>query len=111
MLFRPNQVHLVTLSIVMFVTILFKWVVWYIALYFNKIQCFCFEEQRLEPGEEIDMPVFFFIDPEFLDDPALANCNSIMLSYTFFKTGEEEMPSITDSRDICPLPASKKEVA
>ena len=61
------------------------------ALYFNKIQCFCFEEQRLEPHEEIDMPVFFFIDPEMLDDPALGNINDIILSYTFFKTGEEEV--------------------
>lgn len=58
-------------------------------LYFNKIQCFCFEEQRLAPGEEIDMPVFFFIDPEFADDPAMSNEKSIVLSYTFFKTGSE----------------------
>lgn len=61
------------------------------ALYFNKIQCFCFEEQRLEPHEEVDMPVFFFIDPEILQDPAMENVNSITLSYTFFKTGEEEV--------------------
>eukprot|EP01038_Epipyxis_sp_PR26KG_P009156 gene9156-12352_t len=59
-------------------------------LYFNKIQCFCFEEQRLGPGEEIDMPVFFFIDPDFVKDPAMMNVNNITLSYTFFKTGEED---------------------
>lgn len=58
-------------------------------LYFNKIQCFCFEEQRLGAGEEIDMPVFFFIDPEMVDDPAMENVRNITLSYTFFKTGEE----------------------
>ncbi|KAJ1674276.1 Cytochrome c oxidase assembly protein cox11, mitochondrial, partial [Spiromyces aspiralis] len=39
------------------------------AQYFNKIQCFCFDEQKLDPGEEIDMPVFFFIDPSFAEDP------------------------------------------
>eukprot|EP00814_Leptocylindrus_danicus_P008247 CAMPEP_0116021830 /NCGR_PEP_ID=MMETSP0321-20121206/10622_1 /TAXON_ID=163516 /ORGANISM="Leptocylindrus danicus var. danicus, Strain B650" /LENGTH=242 /DNA_ID=CAMNT_0003492779 /DNA_START=180 /DNA_END=908 /DNA_ORIENTATION=+ len=55
-------------------------------VYFNKIQCFCFEEQRLLPGEEVDMPVFFFIDPEYVDDAALANCNNVVLSYTFFPT-------------------------
>jgi len=59
-------------------------------LYFNKIQCFCFEEQRLGANEEIDMPVFFFIDPEIVDDPAMENVSNITLSYTFFKTGEEE---------------------
>jgi len=59
-------------------------------IYFNKIQCFCFEEQRLKPMEEIDMPVFFYIDPDFMDDPQMANINNITLSYTFFKTGEEE---------------------
>ena len=59
-------------------------------LYFNKIQCFCFEEQRIGPYEEVDMPVFFFIDPEYLQDKYLKNNNNIMLSYTFFKTGEEE---------------------
>eukprot|EP01035_Chromulina_nebulosa_P020971 gene20971-27176_t len=55
-------------------------------LYFNKIQCFCFEEQRLGPYEEIDMPVFFFIDPEFVKDPAMQSVTAITLSYTFFKT-------------------------
>lgn len=59
-------------------------------LYFNKIQCFCFEEQRLGAGEEIDMPVFFFIDPSFVADPAMQSVNIITLSYTFFKTGEED---------------------
>ncbi len=58
-------------------------------LYFNKIQCFCFEEQRLGPGEEIDMPVFFFLDPEIAEDPAMRSLKCITLSYTFFKTGEE----------------------
>ena len=53
-------------------------------IYFNKIQCFCFEEQRLKPHEVIDMPVFFFIDPAFLDDPKMTDIDSITLSYTFF---------------------------
>lgn len=60
-------------------------------LYFNKIQCFCFEEQRLGAEEEIDMPVFFFIDPEIIDDPAMENVRNITLSYTFFKTGDEQV--------------------
>ena len=52
--------------------------------YFNKIQCFCFEEQRLASGEDVDMPVFFFIDPDFLDDPYMKDVNTITLSYTLF---------------------------
>lgn len=59
------------------------------AVYFNKIQCFCFEEQRLLPGEQIDMPVFFYIDPEFETDPKMNGINNIVLSYTFFKVSEE----------------------
>ncbi|XP_047464992.1 cytochrome c oxidase assembly protein COX11, mitochondrial [Mugil cephalus] len=53
--------------------------------YFNKIQCFCFEEQRLNPHEEVDMPVFFYIDPEFAEDPRMARVDTITLSYTFFE--------------------------
>ncbi|CAI9752739.1 unnamed protein product [Fraxinus pennsylvanica] len=55
------------------------------AVYFDKIQCFCFEEQRLLPGEQIDMPVFFYIDPEFETDPRMDGINNLILSYTFFK--------------------------
>merc|ERR1711928_251615 len=56
--------------------------------YFNKIQCFCFEEQRLNPHEQVDMPVFFYIDPEFGEDPKMENVESITLSYTFFEAKE-----------------------
>ena len=58
-------------------------------LYFNKVQCFCFEEQRIQGNEEVDMPVLFFIDPKFYDDPQLKWCNEITLSYTFFKSNEQ----------------------
>ena len=59
-------------------------------LYFNKIQCFCFEEQRLLPGETVDMPVFFYVDPDFEEDVNLDRCNHITLSYTFFRTDVED---------------------
>ncbi|KAH7423851.1 hypothetical protein KP509_12G077100 [Ceratopteris richardii] len=58
--------------------------------YFNKIQCFCFEEQRLLPGEKIDMPVFFYIDPEFATDRKMNDVNNLILSYTFFKVEDQE---------------------
>ncbi|KAJ0178543.1 hypothetical protein K1T71_006366 [Dendrolimus kikuchii] len=56
--------------------------------YFNKIQCFCFEEQQLNPQEQVDMPVFFYIDPEFVDDPRMEYVDEIVLSYTFFEAKE-----------------------
>ena len=60
--------------------------------YFNKIQCFCFEEQQLNPGEEVDMPVFFYIDPDFMEDPKMAKYDELILSYTFFQSNEESAP-------------------
>lgn len=56
-----------------------------VAPYFSKIQCFCFEEQRLNRGETVDMPVFFYIDPDFLKDPNMKGIDTITLNYTFFK--------------------------
>ncbi|GMT24702.1 hypothetical protein PFISCL1PPCAC_15999 [Pristionchus fissidentatus] len=55
------------------------------AYYFNKIQCFCFEEQILNPGEQVDLPVFFYIDPDYANDPSLEYLDNILLSYTFFE--------------------------
>ncbi|KYN96335.1 putative cytochrome c oxidase assembly protein COX11 [Plasmodium gaboni] len=58
-------------------------------LYFNKIQCFCFEEQMLNAKEEMDLPILFFIDPEILNDSRLKNLEKITLSYIFFESDSE----------------------
>lgn len=55
------------------------------AIYFNKVQCFCFEQQLLKPNQGMEMPVLFFISPEFADDPNLKDVKTITLSYTFFE--------------------------
>ena len=60
-------------------------------LYFNKVQCFCFHEQRLQAKENVDMPVFFFIDNDFEDDPRMDDVDDITLSYTFFPVDEDEV--------------------
>ena len=58
--------------------------------YFNKIECFCFEEQKLSPNEAVEMPVSFFIDPSIKDDKFINDLSEITLSYTMFIRDKEE---------------------
>ena len=61
--------------------------------YFTKIQCFCFTEQTLKPGEEVRMPVLFFVDKKFLSDPDNKDVQEITLSYTFYPVEKPEKQS------------------
>jgi cytochrome c oxidase assembly protein subunit 11 len=63
--------------------------------YFNKVQCFCFTEQRLEPGQTVDMAVSFYVDPGFVDDEDTKDLSELTLSYTFYPV---EKPQRTEGQ-------------
>lgn len=75
-------------------------------IYFRKIDCFCFTEQTLQPGEKVSMPVAYFIDPAIDKDHNLDEVETITLSYTFFRLDEEGLP-VSAALDVPAKPAAQ----
>ncbi len=65
--------------------------------YFMKVECFCFTDTELKPGEQLEMPVVFFIDPEIVNAPEMKNINTLTLSYTLYPIDE---PSADDKQSV-----------
>jgi cytochrome c oxidase assembly protein subunit 11 len=70
------------------------------APYFFKIQCFCFTEERLGPGESARMPVMLYVDQQILEDPNTTDVHDITLSYTFFKQDDLSPEGVQAARDL-----------
>lgn len=72
-------------------------------IYFHKVQCFCFNQQTLKPGQAIDMPVIYYVDPAILKDPEVKDIEQITLSYTFHISADQSAAVDAGAKALDPV--------
>jgi cytochrome c oxidase assembly protein subunit 11 len=80
-----------------------------VGAYFQKINCFCFTDQRLKAGERRAMPVVFYVDPALAQDAEQNELNTITLSYTFYPVREPAQPQADSGRGATPAPGAREQ--
>jgi cytochrome c oxidase assembly protein subunit 11 len=77
-----------------------------VGAYFDKIQCFCFTKQHLDPGESADLTVTFFVDPDIATDPETHDIDTLTLSYTMFRAKNPDAPAAENAGRVAPAVAA-----
>ena len=77
--------------------------------YFSKIQCFCFNQQLINPKEELLLPIFFYLEPEINDDPMVSRAEYIHVAYTFIKAAKQNLARFAED-EIKKIEENKKKL-
>ncbi|MES1197446.1 MAG: cytochrome c oxidase assembly protein [Pseudomonadota bacterium] len=78
-----------------------------VGIYFQKLECFCFKPRVLQPGESVDLPVIYFVDPELASNPETNEVRQIVLSYTYFQSADAAVAAQERAEAANPAPSAQ----